>query len=112
MTINHLVNSQRLQLDSDPYSCINADEWESDCRDLYAREKRIKTNSAVKINLTAYKNCHNYHLNAIVLPASFIFTTGGTTLSDTTKFQANIIKIYSRRYPKAIKALKSNLWTG
>lgn len=31
------------------------------------REKSIKTNSAVKINLTAYKKCHNYHLKAIVL---------------------------------------------
>lgn len=43
-----------------------------------AREKRIKTNSAVKINLNAYKSCHNYHLNAIVPAASFISAADAT----------------------------------
>lgn len=107
MTINHIINPPTVIP-----SKINAiNEWESNCRDLSTREKRIKTNSAVKINLTAYKNCHNYHLNAIVLVASFIFSADETQEQQSTPYNVSgkYYQIYFRRYLKAIIALKSNL---
>lgn len=84
-------------------------EWRSNRRDLSTREKRIKTNSAVKINLTAYKNCHNYHLNAIVLRSIFYLDCRRNACDTLWNFTISHAKIdaneISRRYQETIKGL-------
>lgn len=59
------------------------------------RETRIKTNSAVKINLTAYKKCHNYHLKAIVL--GFFYLNADEMHQQQCEFT---FTLWRKNYPK------------
>lgn len=110
ITINHIINWNADNLTVILLKINALNEWKSNCRDLSTREKRIKTNSAVKINLTAYKNCHNYHLNAIVLRSVFYLhyrRNAIATLSKPTMYQANIIKYILDTIQRSLKLLKA-----
>ena len=79
-----------------------------------SREKRIKTNSAVKINLTAYKECHNYHLKAIVLDFFYLNADEMHQQQCECTFTLCNAKIIRNKnvFLKDIKAVKHNLSTG
>lgn len=89
-------------------------EWKSSSHELSTRENRIKTNKAVKINLTAYKKCHNYHLKAIVLG---IFYLNADEMHQQqcectfTLCDAKLIRS-ENLFLQDIKAVKCNLLTG